>query len=64
MKGKPEEDCFLYETVNQKTILLIKKKTAKKAYLQLSGLDWKRSSSLIEGSVVELSEGHSVEMVQ
>ena len=41
-----------------------KKKTAKKAYLQLSGLDWKRSSSLIEGSVVELSEGHSVEMVQ
>ena len=52
MKGKQEEDCFLYESVNHKTILLIKNKTAKKAYLQLSGLDWKKSNSLIEGNAV------------
>ena len=47
MRGKQEEDCFLYETVNHKTLLLIKNKTAKKAYLQLDGLDWKKSNWLI-----------------
>lgn len=64
MKDKQEEDCFLYESVNHKTILLIKNKTAKKAYLQLAGLDWKKSNSLIEGNAVELSEGCCIEMVQ
>ena len=47
---KEEEDCFLYETVNQKTILLIKAKSVKKAYLQLLDVPiahWNKSNSII-----------------
>lgn len=54
MKDKKEDDCFLYESVNQKTILLMKTNGVKKVYMQLLDFDlkrWKGSNSLIEGNL-------------
>ncbi len=50
MKERQEEDCFLYETVNKKTILLIKTKQVKKVYMQLLDFsleEWKQPNSII-----------------
>lgn len=53
MKDRKGEDCFLYETVNQKTIMLIKTNSVKKAYLQFVDFSqWGGSKSIIEGKMV------------
>lgn len=52
MKDKKGEDCFLYETVNQKTVFLIKANSVKKAFLQLVDFSQCGSKSIIEGKLV------------
>jgi hypothetical protein len=53
MREKKGEDCFLYETVNQKTVVLIKANSVKKAYLQFVDFSqWGGSNSIIEGKLV------------